>query len=84
MYQVYFSKKALKDKKLLKQAGREKKRKDFSTSFPKNHTRLLSLTRNSQDIFRKCILEGLITHRFIYKVEDDAFIVSNMWPHYGI
>ena len=84
MYEVLFSKQAQNDKKLLSQAGLEKKTKQlldilsnspFQTTPP--YEKLMG------DLKGKYSRRINITHRLVYKVEDNQVVVLRMWTHYG-
>lgn len=84
MYQVLFSKHAEKDKKLLKQAGLEKKAKQLLNILckdplqsPPPYEKLLG------DLKGKYSRRINITHRIVYKIEGKQVIVLRMWSHYG-
>ena len=78
-----FSKKAQKDKKLLKRAGLEDKAKElldiiarnpFET--PPDYEKLVG------DLKGKYSRRINYTHRLVYKVEGNCIIVSSMWSYY--
>ena len=84
MYQVLFSKQAEKDKKLLKQAGLEKKTKQILNILSKDpfhnpppYEKLMG------DLKGKYSRRINITHRLVYKIEEKQVIVLRMWTHYG-
>ena len=84
MYEVLFSKQAQKDKKLLSQAGLEKKTKQLLDILSNNpfqtpppYEKLMG------DLKGKYSRRINITHRLVYKVEDNQVVVLRMWTHYG-
>ena len=83
MYEILFSKQAEKDKKLLKQAGLEKKAKllldilsNDPLQAPPPYEKLLG------DLKGKYSRRNNITHRLVYKIEGNQVIVLRMWTHY--
>lgn len=85
MYEVWFTKQAEKDKKLLKQAGLEKKVKrliDILEADPYQYPPGIEpLTGNLQGLFSRRIN---LQHRLVYKVYEEEKIVKilSMWTHY--
>ena len=84
MYEILFSKQAEKDKKLLKQAGLEKKTKQLldilainPSQTPPPYEKLLG------DLKGKYSRRINIVHRLVYKIEGNKVIVLRMWTHYG-
>ena len=84
-YQIYFSKKASKDKKLIKQAGLENKARELleilSENPYQNPPPYEKLVGNLSGYFSRRIN---IQHRLIYKVYEDekAVQIIRMWTHY--
>jgi Txe/YoeB family toxin of toxin-antitoxin system len=84
-YQIYFSKKANKDKKLIKQAGLEKKARELLKVLEKdpyqNPPPYEKLVGNLSGYFSRRIN---IQHRLVYKIyeEEKAVQIVRMWTHY--
>lgn len=84
-YKVYFTKRADKDKKLIKQAGLEKKTKSLlhiiSENPYQNPPPYEKLVGNLSGSLSRRIN---IQHRLVYKVyeEEKAVQVIRMWTHY--
>lgn len=82
-YEIYFSKQADKDKKLLKQAGLESKAKELLNiiqcdpyQIPPPYEKLVG---NLEMYFSRRIS---IKHRLVYRVEENKIRVVRMWSHY--
>ena len=83
MYEVLFSKQAEKDKKLLKQAGLEKKAKQLLDILSNNPFQVPPpYEKLFGDLKGKYSRRINITHRLVYKVEGNNVIVLRMWTHY--
>lgn len=84
-YQIYFSKKANIDKKLIKQAGLEKKARELLKVLEKdpyqNPPPYEKLVGNLSGYFSRRIN---IQHRLVYKIyeEEKAVQIVRMWTHY--
>lgn len=85
MYRIIFSSMAEKDKKLLKQAGLEKKTKDILNLMEKNPfvnpPRYEKLVGNLCGFYSRRIN---IKHRIVYEVfeKERTIKVLRMWTHY--
>ena len=84
MYEVLFSKQAEKDKKLLKQAGLDRKAKKLldilSVNPLRNPPPYEKLRGDLKGMYSRRIN---ITHRLVYKIEKKQVIVLRMWSHYS-
>ena len=84
-YHIFFSKKASKEKKLIKQAGLENKARELleilSENPYQNPPPYEKLVGNLSGYFSRRIN---IQHRLIYKVYEDekAVQIIRMWTHY--
>ncbi len=84
-YKIYFSKQALKDKKLIKQVGLEKKTRELLDIIKENPYQkpppYEKLIGNLTGYFSRRIN---ITHRLVYQVfeKEKSIKVIRMWTHY--
>ena len=84
MYQIYFTKRAQKDKKLLKQAGLDKKAKELLNIISENPFQNPPFYEKPEgDLKGKYSRRINYQHRLVYKIDNDAVIVHSMWSHYG-
>ena len=85
MYEIVFTKQAQKDKKLLKQAGLDKRTKallDVIAENPfKNPPRYEKLVGDLAGYYSRRIN---VQHRLVYQVYEELKTVKvlSMWPHY--
>ena len=84
-YKIYFTKRAVKDKKLIKQAGLEKKAKSLLRIVGENPYQnpppYENLVGNLQGFLSRRIN---IQHRLVYRVYEEEKLVKvvRMWTHY--
>ena len=86
MYQIYFTRKAAKDKALLKQAGLERKAKLLLNLMMENPYQNPPEYEKLAGNLRGCYSRRInLQHRLVYEVleAEGAIKVLSMWSHYG-
>ena len=84
-YDIYFSKQANKDKKLLKQAGLQKKAEEIIEIIKNNpYDNSNNFERLKYDLNKFYSRRISYQHRLVYEIDEEAkeITIHRMWSHY--